>query len=289
MKISKGTFIAIVVLIVWLILSWMLGTWLHLKSPNLWLLRGGLALIGIIGFVGYLLVIRSSKPKAPASQSNGGGVAQDIDLVFAEAANRLRSSNLAHAKGVAALPAIFILGDSNTAKTSVLAHSGLEAELLAGQAYQDNLVTPTKVVNLWFARRIVFVDPAGRIVADPAARRKLFHKFAPGRRRICARWRRTSGTRGCCHARLRELSGAGGRGSYCRQSAPVASDAWRTGPGTRNQLSRLRSVHQSRPAAVFSRICRKPDRARSGRDFRGHPFRWKRRGPVSMPKSRHAV
>ena len=33
MKISKGTFIAIVVLIVWLILSWMLGTWLHLKSP----------------------------------------------------------------------------------------------------------------------------------------------------------------------------------------------------------------------------------------------------------------
>ena len=72
-----------------------------------------------------------------------------------------------------------MLGDSSTAKTSILANSGLEAELLAGQAFQNDSVTPTKAVNLWFSRDVVFVDPAGKIMADPAARRKLFHKFAP--------------------------------------------------------------------------------------------------------------
>jgi type VI secretion system protein ImpL len=180
MKISKQTLTAVLVLIIWLILSWFLGSWLHLKSSQIWFLRIGLAVIGVIGFVAYLLLMRSSRQGAATSTPAGSpGAAQDIDYVFTEASNRLRASNRTKAKTVAGLPAIFILGDSNTAKTSVLAKSGLDPELLAGQAYQDNLVTSTKSVNLWFARDIVFVDPAGRIVADPAARRKLFHKFAP--------------------------------------------------------------------------------------------------------------
>ena len=179
MKISKQTLTALSMLAVWLMLSWVIGSrLLHLKSPQLWYLRGGLAAIGLIGFIAYLLMTRSSRRSAPAAPG-ANNVLEDLDFVFAEAANRLRASNRTKSKSVAGLPAIFVLGDSNTAKTSVLANSGLEAELLAGQAFQNNLVTPTKVVNLWFSRDIIFVDPAGKVIADGAARRKLFHKFAP--------------------------------------------------------------------------------------------------------------
>jgi len=179
MKISKGIVAAIGLLIVWLVLSWLLGTWLHLASPGLWILRVGLMVLGIVGFLGYTLLSRqptaASSPGAPAA----AGTASDIDFAFTEASNRLRTANLMKGSTIAALPAIFVLGDSNAAKTSVLAHSGLEPELVAGQAYLDNAVTPTRAVNVWFARRTIFIDPAGKIVADEGARRKLFRKFAP--------------------------------------------------------------------------------------------------------------
>src|SRR5690348_11794212 len=99
MKISKQTLTAVLVLIIWLILSWFLGSWLHLKSSQIWFLRIGLAVIGVIGFVAYLLLMRSSRQGTATSTPAGSpGAAQDIDYVFAEASNRLRASNRTKAK-----------------------------------------------------------------------------------------------------------------------------------------------------------------------------------------------
>jgi type VI secretion system protein ImpL len=179
MKISKGIVAAIGLLIVWLVLSWLLGTWLHLASPGLWILRGGLMVLGIVGFVGYAILSRQPPVGSSSGAPAAAGTASDIDFAFTEASNRLRAANLMKGSTIAALPAIFVLGDSNAAKTSVLAHSGLEPELVAGQAYLDNAVTPTRAVNVWFARQTTFIDPSGKIVADEGARRKLFRKFAP--------------------------------------------------------------------------------------------------------------
>ena len=180
MKISKQTLTALTILAIWLMISWVFPRRpLQLHSPQLWYLRGGLALIGVIGFIAYLLMTRPSRKGSPIPAGATNNTLEDLDFVFAEAANRLRASNRTKAKIVAGLPTIFVLGDSSTAKTSILANSGLEAELLAGQAFQNDSVTPTKAVNLWFSRDVVFVDAAGKIMADPAARRKLFHKFAP--------------------------------------------------------------------------------------------------------------
>ena len=36
-----------IVLLAYVILVWLTGGWLHLKSPDIWVFRGGLALIGI--------------------------------------------------------------------------------------------------------------------------------------------------------------------------------------------------------------------------------------------------
>ena len=36
------------ILLPYLVLAWFLGIWLHLEGSNLWILRGGLALLGIL-------------------------------------------------------------------------------------------------------------------------------------------------------------------------------------------------------------------------------------------------
>jgi type VI secretion system protein ImpL len=177
MKFPKRIAAAIGLLILWLVLSWLLGTWLHLASPGLWILRIGLMTLGIAGFVGYAILSR--QPASSTGAPVAADAASDIDFAFTEAANRLRAANLLKGSTVAALPAIFVLGDANAAKTSILAHSGLEPELVAGQAYLDNVVAPTRAVNVWFARQTIFIDPSGKMVADEGARRKLFRKFAP--------------------------------------------------------------------------------------------------------------
>jgi hypothetical protein len=43
--------IAAIALIVWLVLSWFTGSWLHLEGSNLWILRIALAVIGAAAFI----------------------------------------------------------------------------------------------------------------------------------------------------------------------------------------------------------------------------------------------
>ncbi len=170
MKFSRSTGIALAILIVWLVLAWYLGTWLGLRTPAVYYLRGALWLLGLAGFAGYLLL--SPKPTGDAAQ---GGASAEIDYNFAEASKRMRAAR--GVKQLSTLPAVFLIGDAGSAKTSVLAKSGIEPELLAGHAFQEYVIAPTRSLNLWFARNTLFIDPAGNVIADPAARRKLFKKF----------------------------------------------------------------------------------------------------------------
>ncbi len=177
MKSSRWFWIAILLLIVWLTLTWFLGGWIGLKPPALYYLRAGLWIIGLIGFGGY--VILRPKEEGDSAMPGASGSGTEIDYNFSEAAKRMQA-----AKGIrqlGTLPAVFVIGEGGSAKTSIIAKSGLEPELLAGHAYQDYVVAPTRSVNLWFARNTFFIDPAGSVVADAAARKKLFKKFLPVR------------------------------------------------------------------------------------------------------------
>ncbi|HZS55615.1 MAG TPA: ImcF-related family protein [Bryobacteraceae bacterium] len=177
MKLSRTawTVIAVLILVVWLILTWFLGDWLHLHSPVIWFLRGGLWLIGIAGFIGYVVL----RPKDGDAAQDAAAGNPDIDFAFNEASKRMRAAR--GIKQLGSMPAIFVLGEQASAKTSVIAKSGLEPELLAGHAYDDYVVAPTRALNLWFARNALLIDPAGGIVGDAPSRRKLFRKFLPVR------------------------------------------------------------------------------------------------------------
>jgi len=163
---------ALIVLILWLVLAWFIGSWLHLHGSNLWLLRIGLWVLGLAGFGGYLWLHYRS-------HGSGGEAQDEVELLIHEADARLQSSSLGSAATVASLPAIFLLGDSGTAKTSTVLHSGLEPELLAGQVYQGDAVAPTRSLNIWFARQWLLIDPAGGVLAERTSRQGLLHKLAP--------------------------------------------------------------------------------------------------------------
>ena len=177
MKLSRTawTVIAVVILVVWLILTWFLGDWLHLHSPIIWILRCGLWLIGIAGFVGYLFL----RPKDEQAAQDAAAGSPEIDFAFNEASKRMRAAR--GVKQLGSMPAIFLIGDTGSAKTSVIAKSGLEPELIAGHAYESYAITPTSALNLWFAHNSLLIDPAGHIVANAPSRRKLFRKFLPVR------------------------------------------------------------------------------------------------------------
>src|ERR1035437_9636251 len=115
-----------------------------------------------------------SQGAPPAAAPAGGG---DADPLIREASARLAQSKAG--AGVANLPMIFVIGDKGTAKTSTILNSGLDAELLAGQVYQDNAVAPTRAANIFFARGTAFVEAGGALMANPPSWTELGEKPAP--------------------------------------------------------------------------------------------------------------
>src|SRR5580698_11600576 len=84
------------ILLVYLVLVWFLGGWLHLRGSDIWILRGGLAFIGFIAAGSFLWFYRKSKAEEAGPETESGLVpgTDDLDLVVREAVRRLRHSTL---------------------------------------------------------------------------------------------------------------------------------------------------------------------------------------------------
>jgi type VI secretion system protein ImpL len=141
----------------------------------------GVALVVLIALVVVYLVQRKKAQKAAAVEAGepAGAGNDEIALLIREAETRLAGAKLEQGARVSTLPAYILLGDSGAAKTSVMLHSGLEPELLAGQVYQNNNVASTRVANLWISRRSVFVEAGGKLPADAGAWSRLVKKLQP--------------------------------------------------------------------------------------------------------------
>lgn len=144
-------------------------------------------LIGIIAIVVIVLIVltvvyfvqRKKKKAAQNSQADVAPGGDEISILVREAEGKLAGAKLEQGTRVANLPVYFVLGESGSAKTSVVLHSGLDPELLAGQVYQNGNVASTPAANFWFARRTVFVDAGGKLPADTGKWSKLIHRLAP--------------------------------------------------------------------------------------------------------------
>jgi type VI secretion system protein ImpL len=170
--------IAAILFIVWLVLAWFTGTWLHLHGSSLWILRGSLAFIGLLAFVLLIwwFIVRDREHGDMGSPGAGG---DEIDALIREAETRLQASKLGKSASVGNLPLFLVLGETGSAKTSVVIHSGLEPELVSGQAVQDKVPVPTRAANLWYTRQVIFAEAGGSMLPDRGRWVRFIRKLAP--------------------------------------------------------------------------------------------------------------
>ncbi|MCL4783653.1 MAG: hypothetical protein KJZ70_11525 [Bryobacterales bacterium] len=171
-------------LLIWLILSWFVPVWVGLVDTGLWVLRGGLMLLGLLGAVlALLLYLKKQKEKKAQVQpvSNTGVTVEELIAVVKQAETRLATSQFAKGQKLAELPLYFVIGDPGVTKTSMMVHSGLEPELLAGLVYQETSIVNTRTANIWYARGAVFAEVAGRILDSADQWTKFVQRLRPGR------------------------------------------------------------------------------------------------------------
>src|SRR5262245_21550640 len=167
-------------LLVYLLLAWWMGSLLKLKSPEIWLLRAGLVLLGLVAAAAWAWFQPriSRKPAArPAAAAEPLPVEREIDLLLGEAAERLRKARRHGGASMGSLPVFFLVGDSGSAKTSTIVNSNLDPMLLAGQAEQDSRIVSTRLTNRGFARRTIWVDTGGALAGDAEAWRHLVRRL----------------------------------------------------------------------------------------------------------------
>jgi type VI secretion system protein ImpL len=168
------------IVLAYLVLVWFISTWLNLQGSPLWILRGGLAFLGLVGAGTFLWFHRKKTATSGAGGSDASGTAE-IDLLVREAVRRLKSSTLGRGATLGKLPVVFLLGDPGSTKTTTIIQSSLDPELLSGHVYQDNNVLPTRVSNIWYTRQAIFVDPAGDLLGQPNRWKRLVKLLRPGR------------------------------------------------------------------------------------------------------------
>jgi type VI secretion system protein ImpL len=148
------------------------------------------ALILVMGIIGGAITawIFKQKSKEGKEAAGGAGAAAappvevaDLDLLIDEAQARLAAGELGKDGALGKLPAVFLLGDTGSAKTTTMEHSGLDAELLAGQVYEETNLVPTPIANFWFASRTVFVEAAGKVSAGPDAWAHMVQRMQPSK------------------------------------------------------------------------------------------------------------
>lgn len=165
-------------LLVYLVLCWFLGTWLHLTGSSLWVLRGGLAFIGVAASA--TLVWWHHSQESGGAESVGEGADPELDVLIRDASNRLRASKLGRGGSLGNQPLIFVIGDQGTTKTTTIVHSGLEAELLSGHVFQDNVILPTRAANFWYTRQGVLLDVGAPVLSQPDRWMRLVKRMRPG-------------------------------------------------------------------------------------------------------------
>ncbi len=189
MQLSWQHFVGGIGLVFAAMIAWFGALWLNLQGANLWVFRICvfiLLALAVLAVVWWLRNRPQAKPSGEPSSSHEGapsaGAAEDILLILREAEARVASSSqLPRGTRLSSLPVIFLVGDAGAGKTCVATQSGLEPELLSGQVYQEGNVAPTRLANLWFARKAVFVEMGGKTLGDANLWTRLLHRLAPSK------------------------------------------------------------------------------------------------------------
>ena len=161
--------------LIWLVLSWSVGLWLGVAGGLLWGLRIGMVLLGgaAIGVLTWYFLKENEglepRPAAPDADA--------LAVVLAELRARLAASK----QPLGRLPVVVCLGPASAAKTTIIQRSGLDAELLAGDASRGDAAVATNTINAWIGGGTVFLELGGALLADEGKFRRVVAALQPNR------------------------------------------------------------------------------------------------------------
>ena len=91
--------------------AWWLATALNLQGRNVWILRGGLALLGVlVAVVALIYVLR--KPAPPPAPKDA--VVDELQKALAAAEKKLATAKVAPAGALGKLPVVLMLGGAGS-------------------------------------------------------------------------------------------------------------------------------------------------------------------------------
>src|ERR1700722_16661874 len=118
-------------MVAWAALALLTAKLLGLKGSSLWILFGGLILIGLVALGAYLwFEMRQREAESPKGQGTAAASGDELSQALSEADAKLRSSNLRKNAKLGSLPVVFLIGPQGSTKTTSMIHSGLDPELL---------------------------------------------------------------------------------------------------------------------------------------------------------------
>lgn len=171
--IGIATFLLFLGLVIWG------GFALHFEGTKLLLFC---LILGTLGALATFFILWYLH-KLNADLANIGGPdsadADNLNALLRASNNRIRQGG--RAKNMASMPLIYIVGDENSAKTQTVLQSGLDPELLAGSVFQDGVIVPTQLANIWLAGNYILVEAAGGLLRRPALWLKLVKATLPAR------------------------------------------------------------------------------------------------------------
>jgi type VI secretion system protein ImpL len=156
---------------------------LDLQGSSFYILFGALTVLGAAGYAIFIWFMQKKQESdtagAQPAEAMGMGGDAEIDQLVREADAKLSASKGARAAG---LPAVFLIGDTGSTKTTAVVHCGLEPELLAGQIYQEgSTIVSTRAANIFLAKNALFVDAGGALLADTNRWTRLIKRLAPSK------------------------------------------------------------------------------------------------------------
>jgi type VI secretion system protein ImpL len=173
---TKARNYALGTLVAALSLAGVLDYFLPLAGTYRLVLWIGLGVLGVLAaaLVYFLLVPRgAAAPVAASAQS-------EVDLPLAEARRRLAGSGVKGGR-IGRLPLVLVLGPGGSTKTTAVLHSGLQPELLAGNASSAEAVAATETLNLWYAQDALVLEAGGPLLDDDQRWGRLLHHIRPSR------------------------------------------------------------------------------------------------------------
>jgi type VI secretion system protein ImpL len=154
---------------------------LRVQGTDAWVLWGGLLVLGAAAsalvHIYLSRKLAAAPPKAPPDDA--------IDVALDDARKKLAGMSRSKRVKIGNLPAVLVLGPAGSTKTSlVVLQSGLEPELLSGQVYRGEVISPTQTVNLWYAQGSILVEAGGDVLGDAARFSRLLEHLQPSPWRV---------------------------------------------------------------------------------------------------------